>query len=148
MITDSEKSFYSLIKFSGLALCIFYGIDLGITLAWVMPTLWRTVPHFNSVFDLASIAFKTISDLLFFIGGVDLMQRRTSGLTFMFRGAILNILSVATIKLFIMGNSLVQGILPNVPFFFLTLLQALIWPVFVIGAVNQQELRKHFRDNT
>ena len=109
--------------------------------------MWRTVPQLNSIFDLSSLALKTVSDLLFFIGGLDLMRRKTSGLVLMFRAAVLNILSILIIKLFILGNNIAQGILPNVPFFLLTLTQALIWPAFVMWVVNLEELRKHFRDN-
>ena len=147
MTNVNEKNFHSLTKFSGLGICIFYGIDLWINLAWVLPTMWRTVPQLNSIFDLSSLALKTVSDLLFFIGGLDLMRRKTSGLVLMFRAAVLNILSILIIKLFILGNNIAQGILPNVPFFLLTLTQALIWPAFVMWVVNLEELRKHFRDN-
>ena len=129
MTTENEQNFYPFFKSCSIYILIFYGIDIVISGLW-------TFHYLQPLADKLAVILRIASDLLFCTGALHLLKRKDSGLTFLKLAAVVAILSVIVSKVYVFTLNASQGVLPNLPFLFLTLIQSLMWPIIVLWLIN------------
>ena len=131
-MNNDQPNFYHFIKISSIGILIFYGIDIAISSLWVY--------HQQRPFvDKLAVMIRIAADVLFCIGALFLLRHNDRGRRLVGWGAILLILSMIVSKMNVVMVNSSQGILPNLPFFFLTLIQSLAWPIAVLWIVNRED---------
>lgn len=131
----AQPDFHPFIKLTAFGLFIFYAIDIAVSALWGFHYL-------RPMFDKATVLLKIASDILFCAGALFIFRRKSRGLTLAGLGAVLLLVSLIISKVYILAVNYMQGTLPNIPFFILTLIQSLIWPIAVLGIMNWDELKK------
>jgi hypothetical protein len=140
MSDEQKANFFPFIKISAICILLFYGVDIVVSAFWGFHYL-------RPLFDKATVFSKISADILFCAGALFILRRKERGLMLMGLGAVLQMISVIVSKIYILVINNSQGVLPNMPFFVLTFVQSLIWPIAFLGIMNWEELRKQFVQN-